>query len=249
MTFSDRLAEMRWLSDDTFELDGVRYVNMDFAAKTDDHRLAVLKPRYYFEAYEEALRGERIDRMLEFGVFQGGSTILMASLCRPEKIVAVDICDPVAAFDSFRERNPALTQGVVVKYNTSQDDELALNRIFAEEFDGPIDLVIDDACHWYEETKRSFEIAFPHLRPGGLYVIEDWHWAHDPVFDIWHDKNSPVNLLTDLMLVQAARPDLIDTMRISHGMAVIRKGRNAPAGGPLDIDAIRRLRGRPAPAL
>jgi predicted O-methyltransferase YrrM len=249
MTFSRRLSEMHWLSDSEFELDGVRYVNMDWGAKTDDRRLAVLKPRYYFDAYEEALRGQTIERMLEFGVFQGGSTMLMASLCQPRTIVAIDICDPVEAFDRFRERHPDLTKGMIVRYNTSQDDADALNRIFAEAFDGPIDLVIDDACHWYDETRRAFEIAFPLVKPGGVYVIEDWHWAHTPEFDIWHDKGSPVNLLTDLMLVQAARPELIDTIRISHGMAIVRKGVTAPVGEPLDIEAIRLLRGRPAPAL
>ncbi len=249
MSFSQRLSEMNWLSESEFELDGVRYVNMDFGARSDDGRLAVLKPRYYFDAYEEALRGHTVERMVEFGVFQGGSTMLMASLCQPKAIVAIDICDPVEAFDRFRARNPGLTEGMVVKYNTSQDDAEALERVFDEAFDGPLDLVIDDACHWYAQTRRSFEIAFPRLRPGGLYVIEDWHWAHTPEFDIWHDQGSPVNLLTDLMLVQAARPELIDTIRISHGVAVVRKGPKAPVGEPLDIETTRLLRGRPAPAL
>ena len=41
----------------------------------------------------------------------------------------------------------------------------------------PPDLIIDDASHLYSETKTSFETLFPQLRPGGLYIIEDWSWG------------------------------------------------------------------------
>jgi hypothetical protein len=46
------------------------------------------------------------------------------------------------------------------------------------EFSGPLDLIIDDASHMYGLTKTSFETLFPLLRPGGLYIIEDWAWGH-----------------------------------------------------------------------
>ncbi len=41
-----------------------------------------------------------------------------------------------------------------------------------------MDLVFDDASHLYEETRSSFESLFPHVRPGGVFVIEDWRWEH-----------------------------------------------------------------------
>ncbi len=44
--------------------------------------------------------------------------------------------------------------------------------------DRQINLVIDDASHLYQETKVSFETLFPLLRPGRLYVIEDWNSDH-----------------------------------------------------------------------
>ena len=53
-----------------------------------------------------------------------------------------------------------------------------MGEIVTREFDRAIDLVIDDASHVYEPTLASFETLFPHLRPGGLYIIEDWQWSY-----------------------------------------------------------------------
>jgi predicted O-methyltransferase YrrM len=52
-------------------------------------------------------------------------------------------------------------------------------RQFADLVDGQfgsesIDLVIDDASHLWDRTRASFEVLYPRLRPGGLFVIEDW---------------------------------------------------------------------------
>ena len=41
-----------------------------------------------------------------------------------------------------------------------------------------LDLVIDDASHLLPETTASFNVLFPRLRAGGLFVIEDWSWQH-----------------------------------------------------------------------
>ena len=54
-----------------------------------------------------------------------------------------------------------------------------MREILDHEFvDESIDLVIDDASHLYVETKASFEELFPRLRPGGLFIIEDWASGH-----------------------------------------------------------------------
>ncbi len=64
-----------------------------------------------------------------------------------------------------------------IHYGTSQDDELRLAQIINHDFGGVIDLAIDDASHFYDQTKASFKVAFPKVRPGGLYIIEDWTWS------------------------------------------------------------------------
>jgi hypothetical protein len=53
-----------------------------------------------------------------------------------------------------------------------------LEHIVRNELANELDLIVDDASHTYEQTKASFEILFPLLQPGGIYLIEDWSWTH-----------------------------------------------------------------------
>lgn len=38
------------------------------------------------------------------------------------------------------------------------------------------DIIIDDASHASYHQQLAFRVLFPHLGPGGLYIIEDLHW-------------------------------------------------------------------------
>jgi hypothetical protein len=45
---------------------------------------------------------------------------------------------------------------------------------------GPVDIIVDDGSHVSAHLIASFEILFPRLSPGGLYVVEDIgtsYWA------------------------------------------------------------------------
>jgi len=62
-------------------------------------------------------------------------------------------------------------------FGVDQADRARVAAIARDEFRGaPLDLVVDDASHGLDETRVSFETLFPLLRPGGVYVIEDWNW-------------------------------------------------------------------------
>lgn len=60
----------------------------------------------------------------------------------------------------------------IATYICSQDDESNLNFLI-EEVMGKPDIVIDDASHINSKTIKSFEILFPRLEQGGIYIIED----------------------------------------------------------------------------
>jgi predicted O-methyltransferase YrrM len=135
-----------------------------------------LKPQSFFEMYDRFLAGRTPERVLEVGVFQGGSGLLFADKWPGARISGLDL----------QPRNDAVQRHAVrfgfsdrlkFYYGVSQADERAVLRIIDQDLDGSPDVVIDDASHLYPLTKRTFEIVFPRLARGGVYIIEDWAWG------------------------------------------------------------------------
>jgi predicted O-methyltransferase YrrM len=116
-------------------------------------------------------------QVFELGVWKGGSVVFWAEALRPDRLVAVDKREgsDSPAFESYLA---ARTPRLQVHWAVDQSDQGRLRTLLDGAFDGLLDLVIDDASHLYGPTRASFETLFPRLRPGGLYVIEDWAWAH-----------------------------------------------------------------------
>src|SRR4029077_4788030 len=70
-------------------------------------------------------------------------------------------------------------------FEGSQADPQFLSRVASETAPGGFDIIIDDASHLGELTKISFWHLFEnHLKPSGLYVIEDWGTGY---WDDWPD--------------------------------------------------------------
>jgi predicted O-methyltransferase YrrM len=103
-------------------------------------------------------------RILELGTASGASAVLWRELFQADKLVTID-----------RAKEPLELPGIRTYRGLDQADADALREIVRVEFDS-LDLVIDDASHFYEPTRASFDVLFPLLRPGGLYVLEDWDW-------------------------------------------------------------------------
>jgi hypothetical protein len=105
-----------------------------------------------------------------------------------------------------------------------------------------LDLVVDDCSHKYEQTKASFNVLFPRLRPGGLYLIEDWGSAHWPG-DHWQGRknqyakeaNPLSKLILELVMVSASRPGLVDEISIDGSTAYITRGDEVVAGPNFDV--------------
>lgn len=118
-------------------------------------------------------------RVAELGIRQGGSTALLADLFEPERLVAFELVEGRApALDAFTTRRGL---GEVIKpyYGVDQADRAAVAAIADQEFGAEgIDLVLDDASHLLDPTRASFEVLFPRVRPGGVFVLEDWNADH-----------------------------------------------------------------------
>ena len=165
---------------------------------------------------------EQAVRLLEIGVFKGGSCLLWSDFFpHPQsRIIGLDLVLPGGAVPAD------LKQRVILK-QCDQNDVAGLREI-AEQF-GPFDIVIDDGSHRYNETLTCFQALFEHVRPGGYYVIEDWgvgYWKDQQHVFGKSDGNTMVTLIASIM---QSIPDLpisgyqiiLDTHKC---LAFIRKG-------------------------
>jgi len=159
-------------------LDGTRFrVGFGPEVRAGPDQLLLMKPRWMVERYVELIETLRPRRIVELGILSGGSVAFLALLAKPDKHVATDLRPASSArFETWLESHVEVRPF----YGVDQADATALRWIVAEEFAGtPLDLVIDDASHELGPTRSSFNVLFPLLRPGGVYVIEDWAEDHD----------------------------------------------------------------------
>jgi hypothetical protein len=99
----------------------------------------------------------------------------------------------------------------------------------------------------YDLTKASFEALFPFLRPGGLYIIEDWAWAHWKNFDApahWSLKTEPTKLIFELVEATGTSKELISSLIIMQGFMVAERAQTElPGRFKLDEHIYRRRKG------
>jgi hypothetical protein len=134
--------------------------------------------------------------------------------------------------------------------NFEQSDRGRLAKIFEENFgDQQLDLVVDDCSHLYEQTRQSFNELFPRLRPGGVYVIEDWRWAH-PALDaedqegLWPEQMPLTRLVFELVLALPSVEGLIDEIRIDQTSVALWRGEAKVDPAGFEISACSNPRGR-----
>jgi predicted O-methyltransferase YrrM len=192
----------------------------------------------------------RLDRqrIVDLGIFQGGSAVFEYLVCKPERLVAFELRDArVEVLDEFIERY-GLQDVLRLHYGVDQGDTEALSSILDAEFgDGPLDLVIDDASHLYQPTRSSFEVLFPRLREGGIYLIEDWDWAHQPEWQqnegYFQDEPALTSLIVEILMLAGTRPDIVAEVTVTSRVAEIVRG-PAALDARLDIDSLYLNRGR-----
>jgi hypothetical protein len=124
---------------------------------------AVRKPESYHAIYDDWLAEHRNRplALLELGVHSGHSLALWHAYFPNARITGLDLKPEPDGLPPTR-----------VRYVRGRQEDPAAIAEAAR--DGPFDLIVDDASHVGTLTRASFEMLFAdHLRPGGLYVIED----------------------------------------------------------------------------
>jgi hypothetical protein len=135
-----------------------------FSSDTNVH-----KWHHYFDIYSrhfERFRDRPI-RMLEIGVFRGGSLRMWKEYFHPDStIVGIDIDKSCAAHE-------IVDQDVYVRIG-SQADPNFLAEVTGEF--GPFDIILDDGSHKTHHQIISFGALFrTALKDGGCYMVEDMH--------------------------------------------------------------------------
>lgn len=225
----ERPRDPDWISDSEFRLGNQLFECrpvLEFFESTTS-RLCLRKPRWMVEDYVELLGRTMPRRILEVGLADGASTAMLAHLTDPELLVAADISEERAeVLDHLIDRE-GWQDSVRPHFGIDQaDDELPAiaEREFGTE---PLDLIIDDASHELDRTRRTFEMLFPLLAEGGRYLIEDWAWAH-AFLPMRTDQLELTRLVFELTVACGARPDLIASVDISRGWVVVGRGPARP---------------------
>lgn len=135
---------------------------------------------HYLQWYDpvfELLVNQKIT-LLELGILKGGSLLMWKDYFELGLIVGIDLTLPKDFTPDAR----------IKIFKGDQIDTRFLGKIAAETAPGGFDIIIDDASHMGEYTKKSFWYLFEnHLKPGGIYAIEDWPTGY---YEDWPDGKS-----------------------------------------------------------
>jgi 23S rRNA U2552 (ribose-2'-O)-methylase RlmE/FtsJ len=171
-----------------------------------DKRPATLR---LYERYFREFR-ETTDSILEIGVKHGGSIQAWEQYFPNARIIGMDINPEPSDWP----RRATFVQG------DQGDRELLLS--LAERF-GPFDAVIDDGSHRMDHQRLSFEVLWPHVKPGGLFVIEDIHTSYRDKYQVEGVQTSMAMLIDELPSLVLKGAGDIEAITFAHATAVIAK--------------------------
>jgi hypothetical protein len=233
-----RKEDLLWDEGDrSFELNDLRFVTVHGGGGFDDwvpgaNCLLFFKTRFLVEQYLDYFASltdpPRGGNLLELGLYDGGSVPFWFEILEPDHHSGVDInaSKTPKYLDRYLAREDRRSQ-ISMHWGVDQTDAKRLSEICANDFgDEPLDIVIDDASHLYEQSRRSFELLFPRVRPGGFYVIEDWAWSHwRGIEKEWRDRRPLTHLVHEIVeLAGSTSNHCVIGVYACSGFAVVRRG-------------------------
>lgn len=247
---------LTWLDDGRFQFRGSTFQtpqgDLLREAEPRDGDLRLFKSPPLIERYTALLDELGPRNVFELGVMGGGSALFIAQYARPARLVGVDRRPLGQQAQQIEARAAADGLAGVIRLHgeVDQADRVALAGIVeADLADADLDLVVDDCSHLYGPSRASFNELFPRLRPGGVYVIEDWRWAHSQLgqepLEGWHPHQVPLTrLLFEIVLAIPSIPGLIEDFTIELDSVFVTRGEAAADPGDFDISACSNPRGQ-----
>ena len=126
----------------------------------------IWKWTHYFDVYQHFFNPfrEKGVRLLEVGIYSGGSLEMWCDYFGPSaQIYGVDIEPACQAYANEQ-----------IQVHIGDQADPGFWQSFKEKV-APLDIIIDDGGHTTQQQIVTLESLLPHLRPGGIYIIEDIH--------------------------------------------------------------------------
>jgi hypothetical protein len=163
--------------------DDYRYLD-DLAIKTGAdkgsfcHNYTDVYARYFAPLKEMPIK------FLEIGIYKGASVKLWEGYFKNADLHFIDITFKKIQYFSARSHY----------HLCNQESPEGLQK-FIDATGGHFDIIIDDGGHTMNQQITSFCILFPHLKSGGLYIIEDLHTSY---WSRWGGGNSLLSTIAFL---------------------------------------------------
>jgi len=126
-----------------------------------NHKFAGTTYLERYDKYLSSLRDQPI-KLLEIGVRDGCSHRMWREYFPKAMIYGIDIDPRCKQHQSDR-----------IKVFIGSQSDPDITNAAVKDAGGHFDVILDDGSHVNELTIKSFDLLFPHLRAGGLYIIED----------------------------------------------------------------------------
>tara|TARA_Y100001963_G_scaffold157640_1_gene254423 strand:+ start:1635 stop:2351 length:717 start_codon:yes stop_codon:yes gene_type:complete len=150
-----------------------------------------------YSQYFEHLVSEEV-KLLEIGVLGGASLKMWNDYFLEGEIFGIDKWQPrISEQDEQTIRESLEREGISVM-QADQHNREDLSRV-VEEYGPSFDIIIDDGSHWNDDIRISLGYFFRHLKPGGIYIVEDCLWG-----DV--KNNMPKNQTEEMLKAHPVRP-------------------------------------------
>lgn len=193
---------------------------------SSDEFISLFKDPDFVGNYVDCLRGHTIRNMVEVGVKHGGSAIFFWHLLELRNLSCVELSPGAPQLSSYIARHN-LNKALHTHFGVNQADKKKLRDIVAQDLSGEaIDLVVDDASHIYTPSLATFETLFPLIRPGGLYILEDWRASLLAVQRLKGAESEPRldSLVHEILEFSTINPNIIPSIQCNKNFVVIERG-------------------------
>ncbi len=133
--------------------------------------------------YFAPLRAQPI-KFLEIGIYKGNSVKLWENYFPNAELHFIDITLDFVEYFSKRSQY----------HLGNQASPADLSRIMRAS-GGEFDVILDDGGHHMDQQIMSFQVLFPHVKSGGMYIIEDLHTSY---WEGWNAARYPISAVNFL---------------------------------------------------